>query len=61
MSKNKYEICQRNSDGTWNTIAQSDVYNYASKILNALEFLDGKEYAIYQNGKKLVDVRVATA
>ena len=51
MSKGKYEICQKTSDEKWEIIAWSPNYDNAIKVADALEFLDGKEYAIYQDGK----------
>lgn len=51
MSKEKYEICQKTSDGKWEIIAWSPNYNNVIKVADALEFLDGKGYAIYQDGE----------
>lgn len=51
MSKFRYEICQKTSDGKWEIIAQSPNYDNAIKVADALEFLDGKGYAIYKDGE----------
>lgn len=56
MSKGKYEVCQKTSDEKWEVIASSSNYNYAIKIADALEFLDGKKYAIYKDGKLIRNV-----
>lgn len=56
MKKNKYEVCQKASDGKWESVAECPNYSRASKVFSALKLLDGKEYSIYKDGVKFRNI-----